>query len=36
MMNQSGQGGGNGRGVMNFGKTKAKPEDPKKNSSAFL
>ena len=35
MMNQAGQGGGNGRGVMSFGKTKAKPEDPKKNSVRF-
>lgn len=35
MMNQSGQGGGSGRGVMNFGKSKAKPQDPKKNQVRF-
>ncbi len=36
MMNQSGQGGGGGgRGVMSFGKSKAKPQDPKKNPVRF-
>lgn len=34
MMGQAGQGGG-GRGVMSFGKTKAKPADPKKNKVRF-
>ncbi|MDD6431543.1 MAG: ATP-dependent zinc metalloprotease FtsH [Lactobacillaceae bacterium] len=34
MMGQAGQGGG-GRGVMSFGKTKAKPVDPKKNKVRF-
>ncbi|MBM9560002.1 ATP-dependent zinc metalloprotease FtsH [Limosilactobacillus fermentum] len=34
MMGQAGQGGG-GRGVMNFGKTKAKPSDPKENKVRF-
>ena len=34
MMGQAGQGGG-GRGVMSFGKTKAKPADPKKNKIRF-
>ena len=35
MMGQAGQGGGGGRGVMSFGKTKAKPADPKKNKVRF-
>ena len=34
MMGQAGQGGG-GRGVMSFGKTKAKPADAKKNKVRF-
>ena len=34
MMGQAGQGGG-GRGVMSFGKTKAKPADAKKNNVRF-
>lgn len=34
MMGQAGQGGG-GRGVMNFGKTKTKPSDPKENKVRF-
>ena len=34
MMGQAGQGGG-GRGVMSFGKTKAKPSDAKKNKVRF-
>ncbi len=34
MMGQAGQGGG-GRGMMSFGKTKAKPADPKKNKVRF-
>ena len=34
MMGQAGQGGG-GRGVMSFGKTKAKPADAKKNTVRF-
>ncbi|MCT2871569.1 ATP-dependent zinc metalloprotease FtsH [Limosilactobacillus fermentum] len=34
MMGQAGQGGG-GRGVMNFGKTKTKPSDPKGNKVRF-
>lgn len=34
MMGQAGQGGG-GRGVMNFGKTKAKPSDSKENKVRF-
>ncbi|MDM8267157.1 ATP-dependent zinc metalloprotease FtsH [Limosilactobacillus pontis] len=34
MMGQAGQ-GGSGRGVMSFGKTKAKPADPKKNKVRF-
>ena len=36
MMSQSGQGGGGGgRGVMSFGKSKAKPQDSKKNKVRF-
>ncbi|MFZ2353285.1 ATP-dependent zinc metalloprotease FtsH [Paucilactobacillus nenjiangensis] len=35
MMGQSGQGGGGGRGVMNFGKSKAKPSDSKQNKVRF-
>ncbi|CAH0418302.1 ATP-dependent zinc metalloprotease FtsH [Periweissella ghanensis] len=36
MMTQAGQGGGGGRGgVMNFGKSKAKPADPKSNTVRF-
>ncbi len=34
MMGQAGQGGA-GRGVMNFGRTKVKPSDPKKNKIRF-
>lgn len=34
MMGQAGQGGG-GRGMMSFGKSKAKPADPKKNKVRF-
>lgn len=34
MMGQAGQGGGT-RGMMNFGKTKVKPSDPKKNKVRF-
>lgn len=35
MMGQAGQGGGGGRGVMNFGKSKAKPSDSKQNKIRF-
>lgn len=36
MMSQAGQGGGGGKGgVMNFGKSKAKPADPKSNKVRF-
>ena len=35
MMGQAGQGGGNGRGVMNFGKSKAKPVEKKNNKVRF-
>ncbi|GAF39468.1 ATP-dependent Zn protease [Agrilactobacillus composti DSM 18527 = JCM 14202] len=35
MMGQAGQGGGGNGRVMNFGKSKAKPQDPKKNKVRF-
>ncbi len=35
MMGQAGQGGGNGRGVMSFGKSKAKPVEKKNNKVRF-
>ena len=35
MMGQAGQGGGNGRGVMNFGKSKAKPVEKQNNKVRF-
>lgn len=35
MMGQAGQGGGGGRGVMNFGKSKAKPVEKKNNKVRF-
>ncbi|QGF40960.1 ATP-dependent zinc metalloprotease FtsH [Limosilactobacillus gastricus] len=35
MMGQAGGGSGGGRGIMNVGKSKAKPSDPKKNKVRF-